>query len=313
VSLDVPGGWRIAPASQPFELLEPGAEASFTFVVEPEPGVARGAYDLEAVVRTEEGETFAEGIALIDYPHIARAALFHPAVSRVSIFPLSVRAGLKVGYVMGSGDAGAEAIRQMGVDVELLGEADVRSGDFSRFDVVVLGIRAYETRSDLVAANDHLIEFARRGGTVIVQYNKYEYPAGGFAPFPVEMARPHDRVSEETAPVRILAPAHPVFRGPNAIGPEDFEGWIQERGLYFLADWDPRYTPLLEMADAGEDPKLGGLLVAAVGEGVYVYTGLAFFRQLPEGVSGAHRLFANLLSLRGVDLAGGEGAEGDRR
>ncbi|MFC1660336.1 LmbE family protein, partial [Gemmatimonadota bacterium] len=241
--------------------------------------------------------------------HIPRAALFRPATSRVSVFPVNVRPGLRVGYVMGSGDSGPEAIRQMGVDVELLDSDALRTGDLTPFDAVVLGIRAYETRVDLGVANDRLLEFARGGGTVIVQYNKYEYPQGGFAPFPVEMARPHDRVSDETVPVRFLVPEHPALKEPNTIGPEDFEGWVQERGLYFLADWDSRYTPLLEMADPGEEPKRGGLMVASVGEGVYVYTGLAFFRQLPEGVPGAYRLLANLLSLRGEDLRSEGGAE----
>ena len=177
----------------------------------------------------------------------------------------------------------------------------MRAGDFAEFDVVVLGVRAYETRADLVAANEALLDFARAGGTVVVQYNKYEFPAGGFAPYPVTIRRPHDRVTDETAAVTILAPDSPVFAEPNAIGPADFEGWVQERGLYFLGEWDQRYTPVVEMADPGEDPKRGALLVAPVGDGLYLYTGLAFFRQFPAGVPGAYRLFANLVSVRPAD------------
>jgi len=138
----------------------------------------------------------------------------------------------------------------------------------------------------------------------VVQYNKYEFPQGGFAPYPVEMARPHDRVADETAPVVILDPDHPIFRTPNRITEGDFKGWAQERGLYFLSEWDPRYTPLLEMADPGEEAKRGGLVVTPLGEGLYVYTGIAFFRQFPEGVPGAYRLFANLVSLTRADLGG---------
>jgi hypothetical protein len=200
----------------------------------------------------------------------------------------------------------------MGADVELLDPETVRTGDFESFDVVVLGIRAYETRPDLVAANDRLLDFARRGGTVIVQYNKYEFPRGGFSPYPVQMSRPHDRVADETAQVRILEPEHPALRFPNRIGTADFEGWAQEKGLYFLSGWGSEFTPLLEMADPGEGPKRGGLLMAPLGQGLYIYTGLAFFRQFPEGVPGAYRLFANLLSLS-PEVGGEPGMAGEER
>jgi hypothetical protein len=175
----------------------------------------------------------------------------------------------------------------------------VRRGDYQGYDVVVLGVRAYETRPDLVASNELLLDYTRAGGTVVVQYNKYEFPVGGFAPYRVAMRRPHDRVADETAPVVILDESAPLFQEPNRITLDDFQGWVQERGLYFLSEWDERFTPLLEMADPGESPKRGGLVVAAVGEGVYIYTGLSFFRQFPVGVPGAYRLFANLVSLTG--------------
>ncbi len=299
VSLQAPDGWRVSPLTQPLGLADPGAEGSFSFLVTAPSLQSAGTYFLKAVVRTEEGGEYGEAVSLVDYPHIPRGALFTPAQSRVSVLPVAVESQLRVGYVMGSGDSGANAIRQMGFSVELLGPEALRAGAFDGLDVVVLGIRAYETRPDLVASNDRLLDFARAGGTLIVQYNKYEFPRGGFSPFPVEMSRPHDRVSDETVPVRILAPEHPAFRFPNRITEEDFEGWIQERGLYFLSSWDSAFSPLLEMADPGEDPKQGALMVAPLGEGLYVYTGLAFFRQFPQGVPGAYRLFANLLSLKG--------------
>jgi hypothetical protein len=312
--LEVPFGWAAEPARHPFDLSEPGAEASFQFQVTPPTSVQEGGYDVRAVASTNQGGPveYSEGFALVDYPHIPRAALFNPSAARVSVFPVAVAQGLRVGYVMGSGDGGPEAIRQMGLSVELMDEATLRGGDFGRFDVVVLGIRAYETRPDLALANDDLLDFARSGGTVIVQYNKYEYPRGGFAPYPLDMSRPHDRVSDESVPVKILSPGHPALTTPNIIGPEDFDGWVQERGLYFLAEWDARYEPLLEMADPGEPAQRGGLVVALLGEGVYVYTGLAFFRQFPEGVPGAYRLFANLLSLKAeaLDTRGGTGHAG---
>jgi hypothetical protein len=209
---------------------------------------------------------------------------------------VQVAAGLRVGYVMGSGDGGVDALRQMGVQVEELGPERLMAGDFDDLDVIVLGVRVYETRPDAAAANATLLDFADGGGVLVVQYNKYEYPQGGFAPYPVEMARPHDRVTDEASPARLMDPDSPVFRQLNRIGPEDFDGWVQERGLYFLSRWDPRYSAPLALQDPGEEPKLGSLAVARVGEGLYIYTGLAFFRQFPAGVPGAYRLFANLVS-----------------
>jgi len=299
VELDLPEGWGAEPGEHAFRFEEPGAEASFSFQVTRPSGVAAGEYFVEAQLRTLGGEVYREGVVLVDYPHIRRSALFSPARTRVSVVPVAVEPGLRAGYIMGSGDLGAEVLEQMGVTVQMLGPDAVRGGAFRGLDVVVLGIRAYETRPDLVASNRQLLDFARAGGTVVVQYNKYEFPRGGFAPYPVEISRPHDRVSDETVPVRVLEPAHSLFNHPNRITDDDFEGWAQERGLYFLSEWDDRYLPLLEMSDPSEEPKRGGLVVAPLGEGLYVYTGLAFFRQFPEGVPGAFRLFANLVSLRG--------------
>ena len=298
MGLELPGGWRAQPREYPFELGEPGAEAAFSFEVTPPTDWVPGEYRMKAQVRAADGAVYREGFTLVDYPHVARSALFSPASTRVSVVPVSVEPGLRVGYVMGSGDLGAEVLGQMGVAVEMLGPEAVRAGAYQGLDVVVLGSRAYETRPDLAAANGKLLDFARAGGTVIVQYNKYEYPQGGFAPYPVSISRPHDRVSDETVPVKILEPDHPLFNYPNRITDADFQGWAQERGLYFLREWDERYTPLLEMSDPGEAAKRGGLVVAPLGQGFYVYTGLAFFRQFPEGVPGAFRLFANLVSLK---------------
>ncbi|MBT8398684.1 MAG: PIG-L family deacetylase [Gemmatimonadetes bacterium] len=302
VSLELPGGWRSDPVERSFVLSPSAPEGTFSFRVTPSSDLAVGEYAIGAEVRTDDGRSYDDGVSLVDYPHIRRGALFPEALSRVSVFPVSMPEGLRVGYVMGSGDGGPEAIRQMGAEVELLGPEALRSGDLSRFDVLVLGIRVYETRPDAASANDRLLDFARGGGTLIVQYNKYEFDRGGFSPFPVAMNRPHDRISDETVPVEILDPYHPVFQAPNPIDQKDFDGWVQERGLYFLREWDPGLTPLLEMADPGEDPKRGGLLVGGLGEGVYAYTGLAFFRQFPEAVPGAYRLFANLVSLKASDL-----------
>jgi LmbE family N-acetylglucosaminyl deacetylase len=301
VHLSAPPGWSITPEVQRVSLPNPGDETSYAFEVRPGDGVEPGRYRFRAVIRTGT-QDYAEGVAFVDYPHIDPTPLFQPAEMTVSYFPVLV-SDVRVGYIMGPGDGGAQALEALGVPVELLGPEEVRSGDLARFDTIVLGIRAYETRQDLRASNSRLLDFVRRGGTVISQYNQYQYPAGGFAPLRVEMTRPHDRVTDEEAVVRFLEPDHPVLSTPNLLSAEDFEGWVQERGLYFLSSWDEGYTPVLEMADPGEDPKQGSLLVTRLGDGAYVYTGLALFRQLPAGVSGAFRLLANLVSLRGSDLA----------
>lgn len=309
--LRAPEGWSVEPDSVPVRLEAPGDEATFDVRVRPGPGLREGRHALRAVLTDGRGRTFRRGFDLVDYEHIRRWTLFRPAELEISAFPVRVSGDPRVGYVMGSGDAGPEALRQLGVDVELLGPGDLRGGDLDRFDVLVLGVRAFETRPDLAAANDRVLAFARRGGTVIVQYNKYELPRGGYAPYPLEMDRPHDRVTDPEAPVTFLAPDHPVLTRPNRIGPDDFRGWVQERGLYFPSDWDERYTPILAMADRGEEPKRGALVAAPVGDGIWAYTGLAFFRQLPAGVPGAYRLFANLLSLTGESWRAWEEAAAD--
>ena len=315
VRLVAPDGWTVEPGSAPYTLEPDGASGSYTFTVTLGQDIYNGEFVLKAIAREREGSVrigreinmdrfaidFVTEVDIIDHPHIPRAALVRRSEVSVSVFPVAADTDLRVGYVMGSGDAGPDALRQIGMTVEELGEADLRRADFSRFDVLVLGVRAYETRPDLVAANEAVLAFARAGGTVIAQYNRYEFSGAGLAPYPVTIHRPHDRVTDENASVTILAPRSPVFAGPNAIGPADFEGWVQERGLYFLGEWDDRYTPVMEMADPGEDPRRGSLLVAEVGEGLYVYTGLAFFRQFPAGVPGAYRLFANVVSLRAED------------
>lgn len=230
--------------------------------------------------------------------------MFHPSTLEVSVFPVAA-APVTVGYLMGSGDDGLQALRQMGVEVREITPAELEGGVPGDLDVLVLGIRVYETQPRAAAVNDRILDFARNGGTVVVQYNKYEYPAGNFAPYPVGMGRPAPRVTDENSPVRILDPDSPVIDGPNRITEADFEGWVQERGLYFLAEWAEPFRPVLAFTDPGESPAEGSLVVAPVGEGVYVYTGISFFRQFPAGVPGAHRLFANLVSLRGGDLQGG--------
>ncbi len=292
--LDLPAGWTSDPASAPVEI-EPGVEQVVTFQVRPPVDVTAERYDIEAHLEAD-GEVFSLGYDVVDYPHIAPHNLYRVARTRVQVMDVEV-ADVRVGYVPGAGDGIPGALDQLGLQWETLDAADLAAGDFDRFDVVVTGIRAYEVNDALVAHNQALLDWVRGGGTLIVEYNKYEALDRDYTPWPVTIARPHGRVTDETAPVRILEPDNPVFNTPNMIGPADWEGWVQERGLYFWDTWDDSLTPLLAMSDPGEDDLLGSLLVGPLGRGTYVYTALAFFRQLPAGVPGAYRVLANLLSL----------------
>ncbi len=305
VTVTAPGGWAVTPASRAFELGGAGAERALAFDVRPDGRPSTGVHTFEVSARTSDGRSFSEGLALVDYDHVPRSPMYGDAEATVTVVPVEVRAGLRVGYVMGSGDDGPEAIRQMGAEVELLDEERVREGDFGGLDALVMGVRAYETRPDLQAASEAVLDFARAGGTVVVQYNRG--PLGALAPAPIQTGRGSPRVADETAPVRVVAPDAPVFTTPNVIGDADFDGWVQERGLYFAATWDDAYTPLLELNDPGEEPLRGSLLVTSVGEGVFVYTALSFFRQWADGVPGAYRLFANLVSLDAAEWRAYEG------
>jgi len=214
-------------------------------------------------------------------------------------------APVSVGYIMGSGDAVPEAIRQMGLTVDLLNENDLTSGDLSKFDTIVVGIRAYQIRRDLISNNQRILDYVKNGGTLIVQYQRPDYVRQNLNPFPASMtdtqkttAGTTARVVDENAKVTILDARNPVFNFPNKITDADFSGWVQERNLYNFTTFDQKYTPLLESHDAGEAENKGGLVVAEIGKGKYVYCSYALFRQLPAGVSGAYRLFANLLSIR---------------
>jgi LmbE family N-acetylglucosaminyl deacetylase len=295
IRLEAPQGWEVSPASQPFELAGPGSELTATFEVRTR-AAAAGRHRFRAVAESDDGRSFDQSVRLIDYPHIERTAMVDPAELEVSVFSVAA-APVEVGYLMGSGDDGMRALEQMGVSVREITPEQIASGVPGDLDVLVLGIRVYETRPEVAAINDRILDFARSGGTVVVQYNKYEYPAGDFAPYEVSMGNRAPRVTDEGSPVEILDPASPVIAGPNRISETDFEGWVQERGLYFLDEWDERFQPVLSFTDPGEEPARGSLLVASVGDGLYVYTGISFFRQFPAGVPGAHRLFANLVSL----------------
>jgi LmbE family N-acetylglucosaminyl deacetylase len=297
VRLQAPQGWRVEPASVPVRFAAAGEVREVRFTVTPPSDTRAGDHPVSAVFVADDGRRFERGVQMIDYPHVRARPLWHAATSVVRAADVRVPRGLRVAYIEGAGEEGPGFLANLGITPDLLDANDLAEGDLDRYDVIVAGSRAYEVRTDLMAHNRRLLDWVARGGTMIVQYNKYEIVEGHFTPFPITMARPHGRVTDENAPVRILEPAHPVFTTPNRITDADWQGWVQERGLYFAETWDPAYTPLLETGDPGEAPLPGGLLVARHGQGTYVYTGLAFFRQFPVGNPGAYRLFANLLSL----------------
>ncbi len=318
VRLELPTGWP-APAAQRFRLTRKGEEASFSFVVSPPAVMAAGSFEVRAIAVSSDGVRYDESSQIIAYPHIARRGMTRPAVATIKVMDIAVPSLRSVGYVRGPADGVPEALAGLGVPVVELTHDSLARGDLSRYDAVIIGSRAYETVPAVLEFNDRLLAYARAGGLLLVQYQQYEFFGGSFAPFPMALggqslgsflsgkatlpkpgARPdsHDRVTDENAPVRVVNPSSPVLRTPNAIGPADWAGWVQERGLYFARDWAPEYRPVLEMHDPGDPPLQGGLLVAPVGQGTYVYTGIAFFRELPAGVPGAYRLFMNLLALQ---------------
>jgi NPCBM-associated, NEW3 domain of alpha-galactosidase len=292
--LQVPSGWTVDPAEHRITLAAAGREATRRFTVQIPALAAEGRFRIHAVADFQ-GKRFSRGYRVIDYPHIRSHLLYRDAASHVEVFKVDAAQGLRVGYVMGAGDTVPDAIDQLGIGVSLLSAEDLVAADLSRYDTIMVGVRAYEFRPDLVANQQRLMDYVREGGTVIVQYQTLASEGVTFTPYPAKLSRA--RVVDETAPVTILEPAHPVFRWPNRITEKDFGGWVQERGLYFLEQWDERFIPLLEAHDAGEPPQRGGMVIAPYGKGQYVYTGYAWFRQLPAGVPGAFRIFANLLSL----------------
>jgi len=290
-------GWP-SVAARPFTLESAGEPADLELTLTPPKDLKPGRTNLELAAVLDDGQRFSLAVPELDYPHIRPTPRPAPAQVVIQTADLKLPPLKRVGYVRGASDRVPQFLRQVGVPIELLGPEQLENGSLGAFDAIVVGSRAYETDPALGRANHRLLDYVKNGGLMIVQYQQYPFIEGKFPPFPLEIARPHDRITDETAAVTLLDPASPVFTVPNKIGPDDWNGWIQERGLYFAHTWDPAYTPLLSMKDPDTEDLKGGLLVAKLGKGTYVYTALAFFRELPAGVPGAYRLFANLLALK---------------
>jgi LmbE family N-acetylglucosaminyl deacetylase len=313
VKLIPPAGWRVTPESRPFKLAA-GEQTVATFEVTPPNGESRGRI---RAVANAGGVEVASNVDVIDYEHIPLQTLMPPSESTVVRAPIRTLAK-RIGYVMGAGDEVPQALKQIGCEVTLLNEHDVTRGDLARFDAVVTGVRAWNTRPDLRANRQRFFDYVAAGGTMVVQYNVRE---GGFmggdpklleiiGPYPIQITS--DRVTVEEAPVTFPNPASPFLEYPNRITQKDFEGWVQERGLYFAGSWDSRYQPLLESHDPGEKPLPGGTLYTQYGKGAYIFTAYSWFRQLPAGVPGAYRIFANFLSAGKVLAEARDGAKPTR-
>ena len=300
VSLDLPPGWKATPAIVPLSFTHEDEALSARFEVIAPTQAKIGQYTLRAMVTSGAfpNQKFSDGYQVIEYPHIQRRQVIKPAEASLKVVDVKVTPNIDVGYIIGVGDQVPPALEQLDAKVSFIDEDELAWGDLSKHDVIVTGVRAYEQRADLRAYNRRLLDYAQRGGTVIVQYNKMEFNQAEYGPYPAKVSG--NRVSDELVPVKILAPADPVFNFPNKIGPSTWSGWVQERGLYFLGEKDPKYVDLVSMTDSFKDnpgEKLGSMVEAKYGRGKWIYLGLGLWRQLPAGTDGAYRLLANLISL----------------
>jgi LmbE family N-acetylglucosaminyl deacetylase len=298
VNLVLPNGWSSVPTTRPLNFTQQGEKASLQFTVSV-PATA-GDYVVRAVAKMGNQE-FKSGYTAIAYPHIETRYVYSPAEARVEVVDVATTVS-SVGYVEGTGDAVPDALRQLGITVTMLSPRDIASADLSKFPAIVLGVRAYSVRDDLRAYNKRLLDYVSNGGTLVVQYNRANDTGNvQIGPYPMTLQDVNqnnaDRVTNEDAPVKVLDPSNSVLNVPNKITDKDFDGWVDERGTFFLRSWDPRYVAPLESADPGEPGRDGGLVIGKYGKGTYIYTGYSFFRELPAGVKGAYRLFSNLVSV----------------
>jgi hypothetical protein len=277
-------------------VLAPGVVRSVRFVVTAH-ALGPGSHTAR-LSATLDGTTFRQGYQPIEYDHITPQRRYYDADLQVNVIEVALPPKLKVGYVQGVGDNVMDVLRQLGIDVTAIAPSAVATENLSQYNTIVIGPRAYQAQPELIAYNTRLLDYAQKGGRLVVQYGQYEMTRPGMMPHPIGITRPHTRVTDEQAEVTITNPSSPLLTTPNRIEPGDFEGWVQERALYMPNPFDPKYKPVMSMHDPNEPPNEGALLITPFGKGTYVYTTLAFFRQLPAAVPGATRLFVNLLDPR---------------
>jgi hypothetical protein len=294
VRLNLPAGWKSAPTAAPFSFEQDGQEQVVAFQVSPA-DLKEQSYPIEAVANYG-GHDYREGYVQVGYPGLRPYFEYSHASDRITAANVKVAPNLQIGYIEGSGDDVPGSLVDLGIHVHFLTREDLASGDLSKYNEILVGVRAYAVRDDLRTYNGRLLDYVKRGGAVVVQYQTPEFDHN-FGPYPYVMTSDPEEVTDENSVVKILDPQNPAMRWPNAITTKDFDGWIEERGSKFLKSWDPHYSALLETHDPGQDPQKGGMVIAPYGAGVWMYTAYAFYRELPLGVPGAYRLFANLLSL----------------
>jgi LmbE family N-acetylglucosaminyl deacetylase len=297
VALQLPAGWTATPPQQSIKFARQDESQTVRFSIKASPNTVPGEYHVRAIV-SSGGQRFDRGYQTIEYPHIRRQHIYHDADVTVKVINVKLASNLTVGYIVGVGDEVPAAIEQLGVKVELITPEDLAWGNLSRFSTIVTGVRAYERRIDLRANNSRLLDYVNGGGTLIVQYNKFEFNDAQYGPYPAQVSG--NRVTDEFAPVNVVAPGDPVMTFPNEISDSTWKGWVQERGLYFLGDRDPRYRDLVALEDPfpyNKGEKRGALVETTYGKGNWVYVGLGLWRQLPAGTDGAYQLLANLISL----------------
>ena len=295
IKVEVPEGWKVSAKAKTFRIKQKGDTYKVDFLVFPTVNQSEGKLK---VIITSNGKTYNKELVEINYNHIPKQSVLLTSEAKVVRLNIKTK-GTKIGYIRGAGDAIPESLRQIGYTVDLINPIEINEKNLLTYDAIVLGIRAYNVVKELKFKQKYLLAYVENGGNMIVQYNTNRR-VDVAAPFKLKLSR--DRVTDEFAEVRVLEKEHSLLNYPNKITPEDFKGWVQERGLYFPGTWSKEYTPILSMNDIGETPKQGSLLIAKLGKGNYIYTGLSFFRELPAGVSGAYKLFANMLAVGKDDL-----------
>jgi len=297
VKLELPQGWSATPADQPVKFSRSDESQTVRFLLKPSSSVSAGEFHVKAIV-SSNGQTYNRGFEVVEYPHIKRYHIYDAADATLKVINVRTPSDLLIGYVMGVGDQVPPAIEQLGAKVQLLSAEDLAWGDLTKFSAIVTGVRAYERRDDLRANNSRLLDYVFKGGTMIVQYNKFEFNDAQYGPYPARVSA--NRVTDENAPVQTTAAHSTLLTTPNEIGDAAWKNWVQERGTYFLAeDKDSRYHDVLQMEDNfpyNKGMKTGALVEASYGKGRWVYVGLGLWRQLPSGTDGAYQILANLIS-----------------
>jgi LmbE family N-acetylglucosaminyl deacetylase len=294
VHLELPDGWSSVPSSMPVDFTKMGEEQAVAFTIHPN-AISEKPYEITAVAEYD-GKSYRDGYVTTGYTGLRPYFLYSPAAYKATGADVKMASSQNIGYIEGSGDVVPASLKALGVNVFFLSAQDLAGADLSKYNSIIVGVRAYAVRPDLIANNNRLLNYVKNGGVVMVQYNTPEYDHN-YGPYPYVMTSDPEEVTDEKSVVTILDPNNPLFTWPNKITSADFDGWIEERGSKFLSSWDAKYEPLLETHDEGQAPQKGGLLYARYGKGAYIYNAYAFYRQLPLGVPGAYRIFANMLSL----------------